>query len=84
MASIIYRGRSNTRVIEKADFTKLGVEVDFTKTAFPRNEAVEVSAQVAEAILADKRFGDFEAQSTDVPLEESKADSSTAKKPTNR
>lgn len=82
MAKVIYKGRSNTRVLEKGDFTKLGVEdVDFTKTEFNRNEPTEVSDSAAKAIMGNKAFGEFALHSDDTALiDATEADSAPAAK----
>lgn len=60
MTNIRFMGAWDARVLSSADLKKHGVE-DFTKTMFPRGQAVEVSEEVAEVLLSNaKIFGKFE------------------------
>lgn len=59
-ASVVYKGRSDARVLAAADLTKAGVE-GFTKTVFQRNKPTEVDSAVAKALIENTAlFGKFE------------------------
>lgn len=56
---VVYKGRSDARVLAAADLAKAGVE-GFTKTVFQRNTPVEVEDGVAKALTENtKLFGTF-------------------------
>lgn len=59
---IKFTGRDDSRVLDAKDIAKSVEGSEFRKTTFPKNEAVEVPNDAAEAILSlPEIFGQFEA-----------------------
>lgn len=71
MAKVKFVGRDDLRILDAADLKKAEVE-GFRKTEFARFEAVEVSDEVAEALLDESEFfGKFElVEEDEAPAEE--------------
>ncbi len=68
--TIKFTGREDLRILGAADLKKAGVE-DFRQTTFAQGEAVEVEANVAEALLGNSDlFGTFEAVEREAPAED--------------
>ena len=59
MATVIYRGKADIRVLSANDLKRVGVE-GFRKTEFHNGEPIEVSSEVAKVLVNNSQFGNFE------------------------